>query len=62
MPPFVIKKIKYQDISYGLNVIKTNVPYFKNYIAWDLELLIIFLVEIDHQFKLKNINFIKIVE
>jgi len=53
------KHLKYEEILDELNAIKTKVPYLKNYNAWDLELLINFLVEIDHPFKLENINFIK---
>lgn len=53
------KNLKYQEILNELNAIKTKVPYLKNYNAWDLELLINFLVEIDHPYKLENINFIK---
>lgn len=53
------KKIKYQEILRELNAIKTKVPYLKDYNAWDLELLINFLIEIDHPFKLENMNFIK---
>ncbi len=51
--------LQYEEIIAELNAIKGKVPYLKNYNVWDLDLLIHFLVGIDHPFKRDNILFIK---
>lgn len=51
--------LQYEEIIKELNSLKGKVPYLKNYNVWDLELLINFLVEIDHPFKKDNILFVE---
>lgn len=53
------KNLEYTKVLDELASVKTKVPYLKNYNVWDLELLISFLIEIDHSYKLENIIFIK---
>jgi len=51
--------LQYEEILKELNSLKGKVPYLKNYNVWDLDLLINFLVEIDHPFKKENILFVE---
>ncbi|PQJ74383.1 hemerythrin domain-containing protein [Polaribacter gangjinensis] len=51
--------LQYDEIIKELNSLNSKVPYLKNYNVWDLDLLINFLVEIDHPFKNDNILFIE---
>ncbi|WP_445747377.1 hemerythrin domain-containing protein [Polaribacter sp.] len=51
--------LQYDEIIKELNSLKGKVPYLKNYNVWDLDLLINFLVEIDHPFKKDNILFVE---
>ena len=51
--------LQYEEILKELNLLKGKVPYLKNYNVWDLDLLINFLVEIDHPFKKENILFVE---
>lgn len=51
-------QLKYSEIIVELNTFKGKVPYLRNYNVWTIELLISFLVEIDHPYKKENIQFI----
>jgi regulator of cell morphogenesis and NO signaling len=51
--------LKYEEIITELNSLRGKVPYLKNYNVWELDLLIKFLVEIDHPFKKDTILFIE---
>jgi regulator of cell morphogenesis and NO signaling len=51
--------LEYEQIIAELNSLEGKVPYLKNYNAWNLDLLVNYIIEIDHPFKSDNILFIE---
>lgn len=51
--------LEYEKIISELKSLEGKVPYLKNYNVWDLDLLIKFLIEIEHPYKRDNIIFIE---